>query len=55
MIIRKANIMSENSLKAEIIKLLDIFYTAEDDFEEEVMDLTDKLSKLVGYDAKEDT
>jgi hypothetical protein len=46
--------MSEDSLKAEIIKLLDIFYAGVDDFEEEVMDLTDKLSELVDYEVKDD-
>jgi hypothetical protein len=46
--------MSEKSLKAEIIKLLDKFYAGVDDFEEEVMDLTDKLSELVGYNNEEE-
>jgi hypothetical protein len=50
----KGEKMSEESLKKEIIKLLDIFYTAEDDFEEEVENLTDKLAELVGYNDLEE-
>jgi hypothetical protein len=46
--------MKDEFLKAEIIKLLDKFYSEEDDFEEEVMDLLDGLSELVDYNNKEE-
>jgi predicted house-cleaning noncanonical NTP pyrophosphatase (MazG superfamily) len=41
--------MKKKELKNKIIELLDKYYSAEDDWEEEVADLVENLSNLVDY------
>ena len=50
-IYRKECNMSEESLRDAIIKLLDAYNSAEDDWEEEVDNLVESLEELVGYNS----
>jgi len=43
--------MSEESLRDAIVKLLDAYNSAEDDWEEEVDNLVESLEELVGYNS----